>query len=203
MRRSGTRIPRAFHVTAALLLLTPILLLAALCIGIVMDETTEHVYNRFYPLKYQALVDLAAERWDIPQSVIYGVIHTESGFDENAISHAGAVGLMQMTDDTYDWIYFLRREEVPPHDTMGIPAYNIDAGVFLLSWLYKQYGRWDTVYAAYNAGYARVNKWLENPAISENGVLVNIPINETAQYVKRCTEAEEIYRTVYADILGE
>ena len=203
MKRRSNRLPVRVHVTAAILLLIPVLLAAALCIGVAMDETTERVYNRFYPLKYTALVELAAERWNIPQSVIYGVIHTESGFDENALSHANAIGLMQMTDDTYDWIYFLRREECPPHDTMGIPAYNIDAGAFLLSWLYKQYGRWDTVYAAYNAGYARVNKWLEDPAISENGVLVNIPINETEQYVKRCTEAEEIYRTVYGDVLDK
>ena len=203
MNRQTNHLPARLHITAVILLLIPVLLAAALCIGIVMDETTERVYNRFYPLKYVGLVELAAERWDIPQSVIYGVIHTESGFDENALSHAGAIGLMQMTDDTYDWIDFLRREECPPHDTMGIPAYNIDAGAFLLSWLYRQYGRWDTVYAAYNAGYARVNKWLEDPAISENGVLVNIPINETEQYVKRCTEAEEIYRTVYGDILAE
>ena len=202
MNRQTNHLPARLHITAVILLLIPVLLAAALGIGIVMDETTERVYNRFYPLKYVGLVELAAERWDIPQSVIYGVIHTESGFDENALSHANAIGLMQMTDDTYDWIYFLRREECPPHDTMGIPAYNIDAGAFLLSWLYKQYGRWDTVYAAYNAGYARVNKWLEDPAISENGVLINIPINETAQYVKRCTEAEEIYREVYGDILG-
>ncbi len=203
MNRQTNHLPARLHITAVILLLIPVLLAAALGIGIVMDETTERVYNRFYPLKYVGLVELAAERWDIPQSVIYGVIHTESGFDENALSHAGAIGLMQMTDDTYDWIYFLRREECPPHDTMGIPAYNIDAGAFLLSWLYRQYGRWDTVYAAYNAGYARVNKWLEDPAISENGVLVNIPINETAQYVKRCTEAEEIYREVYGDILDK
>ena len=203
MKRRSNRLPARVHVTAVILLLIPVLLAAALCIGVAMDETTERVYNRFYPLKYTALVELAAERWDIPQSVIYGVIHTESGFDENALSHANAIGLMQMTDDTYDWIYFLRREECPPHDTMGIPAYNIDAGAFLLSWLYKQYGRWDTVYAAYNAGYARVNKWLEDPEISKNGVLVNIPINETEQYVKRCTEAEEIYREVYGDILAE
>ena len=203
MKRRSKRLPARVHVTAAILLLIPILLAAALCIGVAMDETTERVYNRFYPLKYVGLVELAAERWNIPQSVIYGVIHTESGFDENALSHANAIGLMQMTDDTYDWIYLLRREECPPHDTMGIPAYNIDAGAFLLSWLYRQYGRWDTVYAAYNAGYARVNKWLEDPEISENGVLVNIPINETEQYVKRCTEAEEIYRTVYGDVLDK
>lgn len=203
MTRRKRGLPVRVHVTAVLLLLIPVLLAAALCIGVAMDKTTERVYNRFYPLKYLALVELAAERWDIPSSVILGVIHTESGFDENALSHAGAIGLMQLTDDTYDWIYFLRREDCPPHDTMGIPAYNIDAGAFLLSWLYRQYGRWDTVFAAYNAGYARVNKWLEDPEISENGVLVNIPISETEQYVKRCTEAEEIYREVYGNILDK
>ena len=199
MTRRKTGLSARFHITAVLLLLVPVFLATALVIGVAMDKTTERVYNRFYPLKYIALVELAAERWDIPSSVILGVIHTESGFDENALSHAGAIGLMQMTDDTYDWIYFLRREDCPPHDTMGIPAYNIDAGAFLLSWLYRQYGRWDTVFAAYSAGYARVNKWLEDPEITKDGVLVNIPINETKQYVARCTEAEEIYRTVYAE----
>jgi len=104
---------------------------------------------------------------------------------------------MQLTDDTYDWIYFLRGEEVEP-DTIAIPAYNIDAGVYLLSWLYDRYGRWDTVYAAYNAGYARVNGWLDDPSITVDGVLTHIPITETENYVARCTEAEEIYRTVYA-----
>ncbi len=190
------RIPARLHVLAGILLAIPILLFAALCIGIATDEVTHRTYNRFYPRKYIALVELAAERWDIPESVIYGVIHTESGFDEHAVSHANAIGLMQLTADTYDWIYFLRREECSP-DTIAIPAYNIDAGAYLLSWLYARYGRWDTVYAAYNAGYARVNQWLEDPEISRDGILVNIPINETKQYVIRCTEAEEIYRMLY------
>jgi len=197
-RTPGTpRIPRIFHITAAVLLLIPVLLAAALCIGVLTDEVTHYTYNRFYPRRYMALVELASERWGVPESVIYGVIHTESGFDETAVSHAGAIGLMQLTDDTYDWIYFLRGEEVEP-DTIAIPAYNIDAGVYLLSWLYDRYGRWDTVYAAYNAGYARVNGWLDDPSITVDGVLTHIPITETENYVARCTEAEEIYRTVYA-----
>lgn len=195
---TGRALWHKLHRTAAVVLLIPVLLLAALCIGVLLDKTTVHLYNRFYPRKYMALVELAAERWSIPESVIYGVIHTESGFREDAVSHAGAVGLMQLTADTYEWVYFLRGEECDP-DTIAIPAYNIDAGAYLLSWLYARYGRWDTVYAAYNAGYARVNGWLSDDAITEDGVLVHIPITETENYVARCTEAEEIYRTFYAD----
>ncbi len=191
------RMWKRLHTAAGILLAIPLCLLVAFCIGIATEEVTVRLYNKFYPRKYVALVELAAERWDVPESVIYGVIHTESGFDETAVSHANAVGLMQLTADTYDWIYFLRREECD-RSTIMMPAYNIDAGVYLLSWLYEQYGRWDTVYAAYNAGYARVNGWLRDPEISADGVLVNIPITETRAYVERCTEAEEIYRTFYA-----
>lgn len=195
---TGHVLRHKLHRAAAVVLLIPVLLFAALCIGVLLDKTTVHLYNRFYPRKYMALVELAAERWSIPESVIYGVIHTESSFREDAVSHAGAIGLMQLTADTYEWVYFLRGEECNP-DTIAIPAYNIDAGAYLLSWLYARYGRWDTVYAAYNAGYTRVNGWLSDDAIAEDGVLVHIPITETENYVARCTEAEEIYRTFYAD----
>ncbi len=192
------RMWKRLHIAAVCILLVPILLFAALCIGIAVDEVTVELYNKYYPRKYVALVELAAERWEIPTSVIYGVIHTESGFDEHAVSRANAVGLMQLTADTYDWIYFLRGEDCDP-ETIMMPAYNIDAGAYLLSWLYGRYGNWQTVYAAYNAGYARVNGWLENPEITENGVLVHIPITETRAYVERCTEAEEVYRTFYKE----
>ena len=194
---------RRLHKTAAVLIAIPILLACAFSIAVMTDKVTTHLYNRFYPRKYTALVELASERWGVPESVIYGVIHTESGFDEAAVSHAGAVGLMQLTADTYEWIYFLRGEDCDP-ETIAVPSYNIDAGTYLLGWLYERYGRWDTVYAAYNAGYARVNGWLEDETVSQNGVLVHIPITETENYVARCTEAEEVYRTFYAgDINGE
>ena len=51
MKHRSKRLPARVHVTAAILLLIPIMLAAALCIGVAMDETTERVYNRFYPLK--------------------------------------------------------------------------------------------------------------------------------------------------------
>ncbi len=187
---------RRLHAAAAILLTLPILLFCALAVGIALQKVTQDTGSVFYPRKYNVLVENASLKWGVPESVIYGVIHTESGFDEHAVSRANAIGLMQITADTYDWIAFLQGEEFDP-ETIAIPSYNINAGVFLLAWLYRQYGRWDTVYAAYNAGYARVNRWLEDPEITENGILVNIPITETAAYVQRCTQAEQTYRTLY------
>lgn len=174
----------------------PVLLAAVLAIAVILDKSSEAIESAIYPRRYIALVEKAAETWDVPPSVIYAVMKTESNFDPDAISHANAKGLMQITDDTYEWIYFLRRE-TPLPDTLMIPSYNIDAGTYLLSWLYDRYEDWDTVYAAYNAGYSRVNGWLKDPAITENGRLVNIPIEETRNYVRVVGAYREKYISIY------
>lgn len=174
----------------------PLLLATVLLIAVILDRSSEIIESRTYPRRYIALVEQAAEAWDVPASVIYAVMKTESNFDPNAISHANAKGLMQITDDTYEWIYFLRGE-TPPPDSLMIPSYNIDAGAYLLSWLYDRYENWDTVYAAYNAGYSRVNSWLSDPSITENGYLVHIPIEETRNYVRVVGTYREKYISIY------
>lgn len=76
---------------------------------------------------------------------------------------------------------------------------NIRYGTYFLSILYDEFGSWDTAFAAYNAGRSRVIGWLEDPDVSENGMLVNIPIKETREYVKRVNSGTEIYREIYKD----
>ena len=185
-----------------LLLCVPVLLALALLIGFLLDKSVYRTESRLYPRKFIALVEDASERTGVPESVIYAVIRTESGFHEDAVSWAGAMGLMQVTYDTYDWIYW-RRGQTADHDTILIPSYNIDAGVTYLQWLYERYGDWQLVYAAYNAGFGRVDKWLDDPELSENGRLISIPITETDNYVKFVTAAEEAYRTLYAGDINQ
>ncbi|MCQ2431409.1 MAG: lytic transglycosylase domain-containing protein [Clostridia bacterium] len=197
-RRTRGGIPEVFHRIAAFLVLIPVLLSLALLLGVMLDKTVYETDSALYPRKYMALVDAASKKWDVPTSVIYAVIRIESGFEENAVSWADAHGLMQLTYDTYDWLYFLRGEEAD-HDTIMIPSYNIDAGTQLLSWLYARYEDWENVFAAYNAGFSRVNKWLEDPEISENGHLVHIPITETENYVRLVGESAQMYKTLYGD----
>ncbi len=174
----------------------PVLLASVLLIAVILDKSVEMVESTVYPRRYYALVERASATWDVPTSVIYAVMKTESNFREDAVSHADAKGLMQITDDTYEWIYFLRGETADP-DTLMVPSYNIDAGTYLLAWLYDRYENWDTVYAAYNAGYSRVNGWLDDPAITKDGRLVNIPIEETRNYVRVVGEYREKYLSIY------
>lgn len=152
-----------------------------------------------YPLDYVETVSHAAEEYHIPPSLIYAVIHTESHFRPSVSSHAGAVGLMQITDDTYRWA--LQRAKVEDtYDSNALldPDTNILIGTYILHLLREDFTQIETVLAAYNAGQGKVHQWLSDPACSADGVtLQHIPYTETADYIDRVLSAQERYQTIY------
>lgn len=151
--------------------------------------------KRAYPIKYRELVEAAAEKHGVPAVIIYSVIRTESAFDPDAQSRAGAKGLMQITPDTYDWLLFIRKEE--KSKSLNDPETNIEFGTFFLSYLHDKFKDWDTAFAAYNAGMNRVISWLGDKRYSSGGVLVEIPYTETENYVKKVNNAIEKYKRIY------
>lgn len=124
------------------------------------------------------------------------VINTESSFDPNARSHAGAMGIMQITEDTFNWLQFKTGGQ-DPISALYDPETSIRLGTTLLSYLYNEFGNWDTALAAYNAGLNMVKGWLKNPEYSKNGVLTVIPIEETHNYIKTINKAKEKYKELY------
>ena len=53
-----------------------------------------------YPLRYEPIVVSHARNYDLPPTLLAAVIYTESKFDADARSAAGAVGLMQLLPET-------------------------------------------------------------------------------------------------------
>lgn len=150
-----------------------------------------------YPLKYADIVNKYAGEYELPPELIYAVIKTESNFNEKAVSHAGAKGLMQLMDETNEWIASLLRENVHEEDCFH-PETNIRRGVYLLSYLMRQFDSTESAVAAYNAGIGRVSGWLKNPEYSTDGrTLSHIPIGETDAYVKRVMEIMIKYNELY------
>lgn len=150
-----------------------------------------------YPVKYSQLVEKYAKEYALPRELVYAVILTESSFRPDAVSHAGAKGLMQLTDDTSEWIALLLGEQNEP-DLIFQPELNIRRGCFLLGYLYREFGVWETALAAYNAGIGRVRGWLANPLYSEDGeLLMHVPIDETREYLERVLRSAEKYRKIY------
>lgn len=93
--------------------------------------------------KYGSLVDAAAQKYGVPADVARAVVHTESGWDPNAKSSAGALGLTQLEPGT------AKDMGVDPKD----PAQNIDGGMKYLGGLITQFhGNVPLALAAYNQG---------------------------------------------------
>lgn len=154
------------------------------------------IERRLYPIKYSLYVKYYAEEYGLPEEIVYAVILTESKFNENALSHAGACGLMQLMPSTYKSVAE-ELERIPDINLIFEPSVNICCGSYLLSKLYNKYGVWEIVYAAYNAGESAVDRWLSDDRYSKNGELIKIPYSETSGYVKKVSGAAEAYKKIY------
>src|SRR5262249_12609877 len=117
------------------------------------------------PPKPEELADAAADKYGLPRKLVRSVMAAESGFNPNAVSPKGAIGLMQLMPDSAQML------GVDPHD----PAQNVDAGTRYLRDLLNRYnGQLWHALAAYNAGPGAVQKY--------NGLP---PYRETLNYLIR------------------
>lgn len=162
-------------------------------------KTTENNLEKSaYPLEYTDLVNKAAKDYNLQPALIYGVIHTESRFDPNAGSSVGALGLMQIMPETFDWLQE-KRGEAGKYTTEDLytPSVNIDYGSYLLRYFLDYYGNEKCAVAAYNAGF-EVSNWLEDPNCSPDGMTLDvIPYPETSEYVVKVENAKQKYIELY------
>lgn len=157
-----------------------------------------HLEEKMYPLEYTDQIRLNATAYDLDPYFVAAVIKTESGFDPQAESGAGARGLMQLMPETGSWIAGKLDMGTYTDDLLYDPTTNIKLGCWYLRFLEDRFhDDRNLVSAAYNAGHNRVSQWLEDESISPEGVLTNIPFEETSKYVDKVLKAEEKYRALY------
>lgn len=138
-------------------------------------------------------------------TIIHAITRQESQFDRNAVSRAGARGLMQLMPGT-------AREQSGKlglgYNLAGLtgdPGYNVQLGSAYIQRMLDYYGgSYPLAVAAYNAGPGNVNKWLAANGDPRRGVDVvewveNIPISETRGYVQRVLENAVVYDLLHPD----
>ena len=126
--------------------------------------------------KYDRLIKALAKTYELPHTLLHAVITTESAYDPNAVSRAGAVGLMQLMPLT------AKRYGVKDRKN---PEDNIKGGTRYLRDLLRMFDN-DLVLAlaAYNAGETAVRKYGNKVP----------PYKETRNYVNKAMEYYRQYR---------
>ena len=162
------------------------------------EDTKDKLEKLNYPTDYSEYVEKAASDYGLEPSIIYSIIRTESNFNPDAQSNAGAYGIMQIMPASFDWLQELRGEEGKyDADALFEPEICIDYGSYLLKYFYDYYGNEQCAVAAYNAGFV-VSDWLADPQYSSDGETLNdIPYPETNDYVTKVQSAKEMYKKLY------
>jgi len=153
--------------------------------------------NRYYPVHHVEIIYKYADEYGLDRSFVFAVINAESRFNENAVSRAGASGLMQIMEDTAYWLAPQAGLADFSYDDIFDPDVNIRLGTFYLSMLIRWFGSAELALCAYNAGPGHVWVWLENPEYSSDGETLDfIPFAETRNYVTRVLEYQRVYEFI-------
>lgn len=146
-----------------------------------------------YPRPYAEEV----QKSGLPSALVYAVIKAESSFREDAVSRAGAVGLMQIRPATAEFIC-TRQGIAFESALLKEGSYNISVGCMYLKYLIERFTVLETALAAYNAGEGKVRSWLKNSDFSADGIVLRkIPYPETQEYIKKVAKFRKNYEIFY------
>ena len=154
-----------------------------------------------FPLAHRELVINYAHKQNINPAWAFAIIRQESAFTNDARSHAGALGLMQLLPRTARQIARSLQLRFQRNDLLDVDT-NVRLGINYLKKVENIFkGNKVLATAAYNAGDARVRQWLPK----EGGVLPAdvwieiVPFNETRDYLQRVMT----YTVIYEERLGQ
>lgn len=178
----------------ALLILIPVI---AAVVFTVYNYANRSLQKTLYPLKYEKYVATYCRKYKLEKSFVFAVIKCESGFQSDAVSSAGAKGLMQIMPDTFTWLKTKTGEQLP-EEKLFDPETSIKYGCLLYSMFIEQFGSEAEAVAAYHAGPNNVKKWLCDDRFSKDGkTLIDIPFSSTKAYVKNVMKTKDIYDKLY------
>ncbi|MDX1569397.1 MAG: transglycosylase SLT domain-containing protein [Xanthomonadales bacterium] len=152
-------------------------------------------YEPRFPLVWTEIVEDAARAEKLPPSLIYAVMRSESALRPDAVSGAGAMGLMQLTPDTARRVGQRNGIRVRGRRALFDPELNIRLGAAYLRELYVRFQHPLLVLAAYNAGPEAVERWLTEDRLPETADvwIETLPYFETRDYIPRVLAFQSIY----------
>jgi len=167
-------------------------------IGEAGDRLPAEVWRILFPLRFDESLRAKAAEEGLDPSLVAALILQESTFDADALSRAGARGLMQVIPATGRK---LARDLRVPYRKAALhdPETSLDFGTRYLRQMSDRFeGQVERVLAAYNAGPHRVDAWTAGrPQISAEDFVESIPFTETRFYVMVVLANRDQYRRLY------
>ena len=144
----------------------------------------------FYPKLHEEFVSMYSDEYGVDENLVFAVIKAESNFQEDAVSHKDALGLMQIMKETAEDVARKYNIEIDfnnsEREILNVQN-NIKIGTKYLAVLLEKYKNIEVAVAAYNAGIGTVDNWIEKEIIKSDGSdIENIPYKETNNYVIMC-----------------
>ena len=149
-----------------------------------------------YPLAFRECVEKESAAYNIPTHLIYSVIKAESNYIPEAVSSAGAAGLMQLMPPTAAGI--AQQIKITRYDLKD-PCTSIKFGTNYIAWLNRYFkGQIEYMVAGYNAGPGNVNIWIERFKKENMDYFAEFtPFAETRGYIYRTIKFSIQYESIY------
>lgn len=178
--------------------LKPILAFVLL-MGVLTLLFTPSFWRFVYPIRYDSMIEREAAIMRVNPLLVAAVVRVESHFRDDDVSHAGAIGLMQLMPNTAMWVAAKIRMPGLKMADLARPDINLRIGSWYLAYLIGYYhGHLAEAIAAYNAGPSRVDGWLTNRVWSGSTLTsYDIPVLETRHFVERVMYTYGIFKRFY------
>ncbi len=151
------------------------------------------LYQVKYPVKYENFIIKYSSQYALDKTMVCSLINEESSFNKDAVSAKGAMGLMQITPATGEFISNKLGEEFMKENLLD-PETNIRYGCFYLDYLRAKFVDEEVYLSAYHAGETTVRLWLSNQNLSKDGVtLEKVPYKITREYTTSILQGKNHY----------
>jgi len=148
-----------------------------------------------YPTPYDDTVRRFAKDNDLDPAYVLAIIRTESLFQPEVRSPAGALGLMQLMPGTARLVSRQIGVSTPSATMLRVPDINIQLGTrYLADMLERWNGNIALASASYNAGPNRIQRWLPDEPMDPTIWIANIPYTETRGYVQRAMSHMTVFQ---------
>jgi soluble lytic murein transglycosylase len=154
------------------------------------------------PRPFQELIEGEARESGLAPELLYGLIRTESAFQPEIASRAGAVGLTQLMPSTAADMADRMRRRGGPDFTENLdlenPEINIAVGAYYLNYLRNLLDHPLSAILAYNGGLNRVRRWHRSqPGLPGDLFLETVEYPETREYGRRLISSAALYGYLY------